>query len=156
MTPQGQPMGPVPEKSWFQKYWMWLVGGGCAAAMLCCGLFSLLGFGAALLGEAAEQGGLPGVKALGAEAARVDCGVPGPGGVDCELKRTGGTGSFKACWDLEIACANGSTMVGSACGSVPAGQPGGTVNMPTDAFSHQDGCDTPANGVVKHLTVERQ
>jgi hypothetical protein len=140
MTPQEQAVPPGAQKSWFARYWMWLVGGGCLAALLCCGVFSLLGGVAAL---AAQE----------ADAARVDCGTPGPSGVDCEVKRTAGTGAFEACWDLEIACTNQSTMVGHACGTVAAAQPRTTVTMAVSTFSNQDACDAPARGEVKNLVV---
>lgn len=89
----------------------------------------------------------------GKPSARVDCGTPGPGGVDCVIKRTAGEGSFKACWDLEITCANGGKMVASACQGVKAGAAEGTANLPAASFSNQDQCDAPKSGAVKKLVV---
>lgn len=101
-------------------------------------------------------GGVVASEAAGTNAARVDCGTPGPSGVDCEVKRTEGLGGFRACWDLEIACQNGGKMSGHACGSVGAGAEGVTVNMPVSAFSNQDACDAPVRGTVQGLTVTNE
>jgi len=87
------------------------------------------------------------------DAARVDCGTPGPHGVDCEIKRTGGDGAFQACWDLAIACQNGGEMTGAACHDMAAGERRGTQNMPVAGFSGQESCDVPAAGAVKQLKV---
>ena len=89
-------------------------------------------------------------------AARVDCGTPGPHGVDCEVRRTGGEVAFEACWTLAISCRNGAVMTGSACHVVPAGIGSGTANMPVAGFSGQDGCDAPANGKVEALKITPQ
>lgn len=110
--------------------------------LACCGLGTVLLVGGAVASEAAS-----------ASAARVDCGTPGPSGVDCEVKRTEGLGGFRACWDLEITCENGGKMRGHACGSVPAGGEGATVNMPVASFSNQDACDAPKQGAVLNLAV---
>ncbi|GMU61223.1 MAG: hypothetical protein AMXMBFR34_29860 [Myxococcaceae bacterium] len=95
----------------------------------------------------------PVVKVTEADGARVDCGTPGPDGVDCDLKRTSGEGGFKACWELEITCANGAKMVGQGCGTVGAGAPTGTARMPVSAFSNQDACDAPRAGSVRNLVI---
>lgn len=139
MTPQPAP--PAEQKSWFSRNWMWVAGGGCLV-LACCGVGTLLLVGGAVASEAASQG-----------SARVDCGTPGPSGVDCEVKRTAGLGGLQACWDLEITCTNGGTMRGHACGSLPAGSDGVTVNMPVAAFSNQDACDAPKQGAVQNLAV---
>lgn len=136
MTPQGQ-AGAPPQQGWFANNWKWVVAVGCLVPTACCGVFSVV---AALLPS--EQ-----------DAARVDCGTPGPGGVDCDVQRTSGTGSLEACWDLEILCANGGLMTGHHCGSVAAGQPSAKVNMPVSGFSNQEGCDAPKSGVVANLVV---
>src|SRR3546814_11887514 len=47
------------------------------------------------------------------DSARVDCGAPGPHGVDCQIQRTGGDGGFEACWDLVVACQTGGEMTRS-------------------------------------------
>jgi hypothetical protein len=87
------------------------------------------------------------------DAARVDCGTPGPNGVDCKVQRTGGTGDFESCWDLVITCQNGGRMTGSACHDMAAGDTEGTRNMPVASFSNQAGCDVPASGKVERLKL---
>ncbi|MGY1408265.1 MULTISPECIES: hypothetical protein [unclassified Luteimonas] len=87
------------------------------------------------------------------DAARVDCATPGPHGVDCRIQRTGGNGSFQACWDLVIGCGNGGEMVGAACHEMAAGTNAGNENMPVSGFSNQDSCDVPASGKVERLKV---
>lgn len=87
------------------------------------------------------------------DSARVDCGAPGPGGVDCQVQRTGGDGGFEACWDLVISCQNGGEMTGSACHEMAAGANAGTENMPVADFSGQDSCDVPASGKVERLKI---
>lgn len=94
------------------------------------------------LGACAEQ-----------NAARVDCGTPGPDGVDCRVARTGGKGAFEACWDLVITCQNGGAMTGSACHAMAAGIGEGNRNMPVSAFSNQAACDAPASGKVERLKI---
>ena len=87
------------------------------------------------------------------DSARVDCGTPGPGGVDCQVQRTGGDGGFEACWDLVISCQNGGEMTGSACHEMAAGANEGSENMPVAGFSSQDSCDVPASGKVERLKI---
>ena len=89
----------------------------------------------------------------GRDAARVDCGTPGPHGVDCQVRRTGGDGAFQACWILAITCRNGGVMNGSTCHAMAAGAGEGTANMPVAGFSGQDSCDVPASGKVEQLKV---
>jgi hypothetical protein len=89
----------------------------------------------------------------GRDAARVDCGTPGPHGVDCQVRRTGGDGAFEACWSLAITCQNGGVMNGSSCHAMAAGAAEGTANMPVAGFSGQDSCDVPASGKVEQLKV---
>lgn len=148
---------------------MWLAGGGCLLAVMCCGLLGVLGlltasqlppspeFDAPPTREADErpvrEGDRPATREA-VDAARVDCGTPGPEGVDCVVQRTGGTGPLEACWTLEITCANQGVMVGEACGTAAAGEERSVVNMPVSAFSNQDGCDAPKAGAVKGLTVK--
>ncbi len=136
MTPQGQVATP-PQPGWFSRNWKWMLAVGLFAPILCCGSVMVLG---AFAGEP--------------DAARVDCGTPGPGGVDCDVKRTGGSTAFKACWDLEITCANQAKMVGQACATLAAAETTGTANMPVEGFSNQDACDAPAAGTVTNLVVE--
>lgn len=140
MTPQAQ-AAAAPQASWFKRNWIWVValGGGLGTSM-CCGVFGLFGAAASMLDEPV--------------AARVDCGTPGPAGVDCELQRTGGTSALQSCWDLEITCANGGVMVGHACGKLLSGAARSQVNMPVEGFSNQDACDAPKNGVVMNLQVD--
>lgn len=149
MTPQ--PNAPPSQPSWFSQNWKLLAGLGCLLAVMCCGLFSVV----AWLGM---QQSTPGedfpLRPQPVDAARVDCGTPGPEGVDCDVQRTAGTSSFKACWTLAITCANQGVMLGEACGTVTAGQERAAVNMPVSGFSNQEGCDAPKAGVVKDLTVE--
>lgn len=165
MTPQQQqPGAPAPQQGWFSRNWKWLVGGGCLAALLCCGAFSVVGYVMKEAGEDALEeaqkaantapGSNPVVKVTDVDGARVDCGTPGPGGVDCDVKRTSGSGKLEACWDLDITCTNGGVMSGHACGTLGAGEATGTVNMPVSSFSNQDACDAPASGAVKNLVVE--
>lgn len=90
------------------------------------------------------------------DAARVDCGTPGPHGVDCHVARTGGNGTFEACWDLVITCQNGSTMTGAACHTMAAGIGEGSQNMSVAGFSDQDRCDAPASGQVQRLKIVTQ
>lgn len=158
MTPQPGPP-PAQQQSWFARNWMWVAGGGCLALMCCAGV-SLLLAGALATQVPADgpgnTGPAPGpspVKVGSTSAARVDCGTPGPEGVDCDVKRTGGSGALQACWDLEITCENGGKMVGSGCGSLAAGASAGTVNLPVAAFSNQEGCDAPRQGKVVNLVV---
>lgn len=156
MTPQPAP--PPQQQSWFSKNWMWVAGGGCLV-LACCGFASVFAVGALATQLPQEPGVVdgPSPRPAGDEtAARVDCGTPGPEGVDCEIKRTGGTAAFEACWDLEITCVNGGVMVGQACGSLAAGAKGGTVNMAVASFSNQEGCDAPKQGTVKNLVVTEQ
>lgn len=184
MTPQGQPMQPPQggqQQSWFSKNWKWLLGGALLLSLLCCGGSVLMMgvFGAAVaqdpevqkawqdgmkeVEKEAErqknQGGgtrddKPAVRVVEAGKMRVDCGQPGPGGVDCTLKRTGGDADLQGCWDLEITCQNGGMMSGHACGKLAGNEAEGTVNMPVDSFADQDKCDVPTNGAVKNLEVQ--
>lgn len=87
------------------------------------------------------------------DAARVDCGTPGPHGVDCTIQRTGGSGGFEACWDLVIACQNEGEMTGSACHEMAAGGSEGSENMPVAGFSNQGSCDVPVFGSVERLRI---
>ncbi|MFT3709908.1 MAG: hypothetical protein QM817_19940 [Archangium sp.] len=139
MTPQ--PTGSPPQQSFFQQFKWPLIGGGCLLLVMCCA-------GTAFLGAVANEN-------PGNGSARVDCGTPGPEGVDCVVKRTGAGGGLRPCWDLEITCQNGGVMVGSACGELPNDTNGEetTVNMPVSAFSNQEGCDAPKSGAVKNLIV---
>ena len=91
-----------------------------------------------------------------AEAARVDCGAPGPQGVDCQVRRTGGSGGFEACWELVISCRNGGRMAGAACHPMAAGADEGVQNIPVAAFSNQAACDVPASGAVEGLKISPQ
>ena len=134
MTPQ--PNAPPSQPSWFSKNCMWLAGGGCLLAVMCCGLVGVVGWLTASqlppvpeidAPQKREAERLPTREADGpptreadeapmrdtADAAQVDCGTPGPDGVDCDVQRTGGTGSLLACWTLEITCANQGVMVGN-------------------------------------------
>lgn len=90
------------------------------------------------------------------DKARVDCGTPGPHGVDCEIRRTGGSRAFEACWDLAITCQNGGGMRASACHAMAADGQQGTQNMPVTGFSGQDSCDVPVNGQVEGLKITSQ
>lgn len=87
------------------------------------------------------------------DAARVDCGTPGPHGVDCAIKRTAGSGGFEACWNLVITCQNEGQMTGSACDEVAAADNQGSKNMPVASFSNQSSCDVPVSGKVEDLKV---
>jgi hypothetical protein len=182
MTPQGQPMQPPAgqQPSWFSKNWKWLLGGVLALALLCCGgsLLATVLFGAAVAqdpevqkawnegvkemekeaGRQQREGGgarddQPLVRVVETDQVRVDCGEPGPGGVDCTMKRTAGSKSAEVCWDLEITCQNGGVMSGHTCGKLATEEQEGVVNMAADTFSDQDACDVPANGQVKNLQV---
>ena len=111
----------------------------------------ILGRASALAGAALMLAAC--VRVVEPDAARVDCGKPGPHGVDCAIRRTGGTGGFEACWDLAIACRNGGVMTGSACHGVAAGANGASMNMPVASFSDQARCDVPASGKVERLKI---
>lgn len=93
------------------------------------------------------------VRFVDADAARVDCGTPGPHGVDCKIKRTAGSSGFEACWALVISCQNGGGMTGSACQKVSAAEDEGSKNMPVAGFSNQNTCDVPTAGKVERLKV---
>lgn len=149
MTPHPNAPPPQPQ-SWLSQNWKILAGVGCLVALLCCGAFgALMGLGAFAAAQAEELG-----APLGDERAAVDCGSPGPGGVDCVLKRTGGSRSLRACWKLEITCANKGVMVGEGCGDLPANVAEETVTLPVSAFSNQAACDEPVRGAVKELEVK--
>lgn len=149
MTPQGQVGAPPPQQpGWFSRNWKWLLLLGCGLPTLCCLTTMVLGL---ILGGDDFAAAL---KVADLPTARVDCGEPGPGGVDCDVKRTAGTGAFKACWDLEITCVNQGVMSGHACGTAKADQDALVVNMPVSGFSNQEGCDAPARGNVVNLTVD--
>lgn len=177
MTPQGQVPQAAPQQGWFQKNWKWLVLGVLVASMMCCGFGTLatVWLGAEVAkdpevqkaideavkeAERQQKGGKvkgedkPVVRVAEADKARVDCGAPGPGGVDCDIKRTGGESALQACWDLDITCENGGVMTGHACGELGAAAEKTSVNMPVDAFENQEACDAPASGKVKNLEVE--
>lgn len=138
------PVAPPAQKSWFAQNWKMLAGVGCGLMLLCCMTSAVL----VLIAGGAD--------AFGDASARVDCGKPGPGGVDCDVKRTAGLTGLKACWSLEITCQNGGVMTGQSCASLAAGTDATQVNMPVDAFSNQDACDVPSNGAVKNLTVSAE
>jgi hypothetical protein len=148
MTPQPPP--PSAPQSWFSQNWKWVVGIGCGVVFLCCGGLGVLG----LIGVAAQ----PTIdeakrEAASLEKARVDCGTPGPGGVDCEVKRTAGSRAVMVCWDLEITCENGGVMTAGGCGALADGVAQTTVNLAADGFSNQAACDAPKRGAVKNLEV---
>lgn len=130
---------PTPQPtSWFARNWKWLalialLPGGC-----CCGATVI----AASLSADEEVDG-----------ARVDCGTPGPGGVDCEVRRTSGKGPLEACWDLNITCVNQAVMGAHECGQLAAAQSTVKVNMPVSSFSNQAACDAPKLGAVEGLSV---
>ncbi|MEW5737533.1 MAG: hypothetical protein AB1938_01340 [Myxococcota bacterium] len=164
MTPQEQ-AAPPPPHGWFSRNWKWVVGIGCALSLGCCGIFGLASFFIARTGddirtafeEAWDAGAAPSrdplVRVVDTDGARVDCGTPGPEGVDCGVKRTSGDGAFKACWDLEISCANGGKMLGHGCATVGRGEAKVVSNMPVSAFSNQEGCDVPTFGQVQNLSI---
>ncbi|EIM02404.1 hypothetical protein UUA_02091 [Rhodanobacter thiooxydans LCS2] len=88
------------------------------------------------------------------DAARVDCGKPGPHGVTCKIQRTAGNGGFEACWDLVISCRNKGGMSGGACHKVAQGQSAASEIMPVQSFSNQASCDVPTSGKVEHLKIK--
>ncbi|MDP3155844.1 MAG: hypothetical protein Q8N23_24445 [Archangium sp.] len=124
--------------SWFSRNWKWVA----LAAMLPIGCCCSLSVVALLLPADGDFDG-----------ARVDCGTPGPSGVDCEVRRTSGTGALEACWDQTITCANQAVMVARKCGQLSADQSTATVNMPVSSFSNQEACDAPKAGAVVGLSV---
>lgn len=93
------------------------------------------------------------VRVTERDAARVDCGTPGPHGVECTIKRTAGNGGFEACWDLVIDCRNGGAMSGSACHKMAPGKNEASETMPVTSFSDQASCDVPTSGKVESMKV---
>ena len=93
------------------------------------------------------------VRITEADAARVDCGTPGPHGVDCTIKRTAGSTGFEACWDLVITCGNQGEMSAGACHKVAPGESEASETMPVASFSNQAGCDVPTSGKVERLKI---
>lgn len=87
------------------------------------------------------------------DAARVDCGTPGPHGVECKIQRTAGNGGFEACWDLAITCRNKGEMSGGACHKVAPGKNEASEIMPVQSFSNQASCDVPTFGRVERLKI---
>jgi hypothetical protein len=96
----------------------------------------------------------PLVKVTDATRARVDCGTPGPDGVECVVKRTAGEDAVNVCWQLAITCQNGGVMEGRACDDLAVDDGQVTTTMPVAAFSNQAGCDVPQNGEVRDLVVK--
>lgn len=141
MTPQAPPP-PAAQGSWFARNKVLAIAGGCFVLVACCGSSALL---AVIFSQP-----------LGNGSARVDCGTPGPGGVDCEVVRTSGGGGLRPCWVLEITCQNGGLMRANACGTLGEGVDQVTVTMPASSFSNQSGCDAPKSGAVKELIVNPQ
>lgn len=90
------------------------------------------------------------------DAARVDCGTPGPHGVDCTVARTAGENPFEACWDLAITCENGGVMSAAACQAVGEGEQEVIHNMPVASFADVQACDVPSSGAVLNLGVTSQ
>ncbi len=152
MTPQGQ-VSPPSQPGWFSRNWKWLAGCGCAVPVLCCGSLMVL---AALapesdFGKAISEN----VRVNESPArARVDCDKPTSEGVPCTVQRTGGAGSFTACWDLGLACQNGYVSTGHHCQAVGAAQGSAQVLMSFDVFSDPSKCDVVLRGDVKNLTLE--
>lgn len=146
-------MNAPQQPTWFSRNWKWLLALGIGLPAICCltGAVLVLVLGVGAMDEAVKV-----TTTTTAPGARVDCGTPGPGGVDCTVQRTHGTGALQACWDLEITCANGGVMVGDACGSLGENDATSTVNMPVSGFSNQEGCDAPKNGAVTNLVVQVQ
>jgi hypothetical protein len=93
------------------------------------------------------------VRVTERDAARVDCGTPGPHGVDCTIKRTAGSGGFEVCWDLVITCRNKGEMSGGACHKVAPGKNEASETMPVTSFSNQSSCDVPTAGKVERMKV---
>lgn len=176
MTPQGQ-AAPPSQPSWFGRNWKWLVAVGVAVPMLCCGGSLAL---AMLVGEdvvqAIDEQPVGSVRTevrpidkkpddsagerevvsaddQATDSVRVDCGTPGPGGVDCTLTRTAGSMNVESCWDLEITCANQAVMSGHACAKLAGAAQTGTANMGVGDFSNQGACDAPKAGKVVNLVV---
>jgi hypothetical protein len=168
MRPQNVDPSAAPvQQSWFQKNWMWVVGLGCGIPSLCCAgglvISVIAGYAVQDLDPAALDKALnQGLQQQGTDTTdvaetddkvRVDCGTPGPGGVDCDVKRTGGSSKVEACWDLAITCANGGVMRGAACATLEGNEKKAKTNMPVDTFDNQEGCDAPKSGEVQDLVV---
>jgi hypothetical protein len=172
-NPDNAAPAPQPQVSWFQKNWPWLLGLGCGIPSLCCvgGIVVSMVFGIAaqddLLkavdqdlksGKYKDAANAPGQEDVDPVAAtddsvRVDCGTPGPNGVSCDVKRTGGSNKVEACWDLVITCNNGGVMTGAGCAILDGDEQQTKQKMPVDAFDNQDGCDAPKSGAVQDLVV---
>src|SRR3546814_14401485 len=72
------------------------------------------------------------------DSARVDCGAPGPHGVECQIQRTGGGGGFEQCRDTVVACENGGATTARVCHEMAAAARHRRQNMPVTGFSSQD------------------
>lgn len=88
-----------------------------------------------------------------ADAARVDCGKPGPHGVECSVQRTGATTAFDACWDLAITCQKGGERVSPTCQRMAVGEPVATATMSVARVAHRNSCGAPVTGKVQRVKV---
>jgi hypothetical protein len=88
--------------------------------------------------------------------AKVDCQVPTPASVECEVKQTAGKQEIEVCWDFSIECRNGAKLTApNTCQKV---KDGGTekVSIPRSAIDNADSCggDGPPTAKVANLTID--
>jgi hypothetical protein len=76
------------------------------------------------------------------------------GGMACRVTRRAGRGPATACWDVEFACANGTTASAHACHEVPAGI--GSMSPRSigwNEFANYDRCDQVVTSRVLNLAL---
>jgi hypothetical protein len=88
--------------------------------------------------------------------ANVECSVPTPAAVECEVKQTEGKKEIEVCWDFTIECNNGVTM--SAPNTCQKVKDGGTekVSIPRSAIENADSCGGKGMPTAKvaNLTID--
>jgi hypothetical protein len=77
------------------------------------------------------------------------------GGVACRVTRRSGSATAKACWDVEFACANGTTTSAHACHDVPAGIGSmSSRSISWDEFVGSSRCDQVLTSRVSNLVLQ--
>ena len=75
-------------------------------------------------------------------------------GVACRVRRRAGSGAARVCWDVEFACANGTTTSAHACPEVPSGI--GSMSARSISWSQFVGysrCDQVVTSRVSNLVL---